>query len=126
MVAQTIQLDGKTYVVLERDEYDRLSMLAKAADLPALPEPDADGNYPALECARATIARRIIRERVDVGLSQRQLAQRAGIRVETLCRIETARHTPSLATYKKIEQALRAAQKASRRHSSRGNRRNRG
>jgi DNA-binding XRE family transcriptional regulator len=114
MGAQTIQLDGKSYVVLERGEYDRLTTLAKAADLPALPEPDADGNYPALEYTRATIARRIIRERVEVGLSQRQLAQRAGIRVETLCRIETAKHTPSIATYKKIEQALRAARKPSR------------
>ena len=71
MAAQTILLEGKPYVVLPRDEYDRLTTLAKAAELPPLPRPDAQGNYPAVEYARASLARKIIRDRVAVGLSQR-------------------------------------------------------
>ncbi len=78
-------------------------------DLPELPEPDANGNYPAIEYARASLARKIIRDRVAAGLSQRQLALRAGVRVETLCRIETGKHTPSVATIDKIDRALRRA-----------------
>ena len=73
MLAQTIMLEGKAYVVLPRDEFDRLSTLAKAGELPPLPEPDAQGNYPAVEYARASLARKIIRDRVAAGLSQREV-----------------------------------------------------
>jgi DNA-binding XRE family transcriptional regulator len=107
MIAQTIVLEGKPYVVLPREEYDRLSTLAKAGELPPLPQPDAQGNYPAVEYARASLARKIIHDRVAAGLSQRELALRAGVRVETLCRIETGKHTPSVPTVEKIDQALK-------------------
>ena len=111
MVAQTIMFEGKPYVVLPRDEYDRLTTLAKAANLPPLPKPDAEGNYPAVDYARASLARKIIRDRVTSGLSQRQLALRAGVRVETLCRIETGKHTPSVLTIDKLDRALKQAAK---------------
>jgi DNA-binding XRE family transcriptional regulator len=109
MSTQTLFLDGKSYVVLERTEYERLTTLAKAADLPSLPNPDRKGNYPAVDFGRATIAREIIRDRVKAGLNQKQLAKLAGIRVETLCRIETGRHIPSLPTIEKIDLALKSA-----------------
>ncbi len=107
MAAQTIVLEGKPYVVLPRDEYDRLSTLAKAGELPPLPEPDARGNYPAVAYARASLARKLIRDRVAAGLSQRELATMAGVRVETLCRIETGKHTPSVPTVDKLDRALK-------------------
>ena len=44
---------------------------------------------------------------MQAGLTQRRLAYLAGIRVETLCRIETAKHTASTATLAKLERALR-------------------
>jgi len=109
MATQTIVLEGKPYVLLPRDEYDKLTTLAKAADLPPLPAPDADGNYPAVEYARASLARKIIRDRVAVGLTQRELAKRAGIRFEHLCRIETGKHIPSVPTIDKIDRALKQA-----------------
>lgn len=107
MAKPTLELDGKTYVLLERAEYDRLATLAKAAELPDYPPADAKGNYPAKEYLRISIARDIIKERVAASLSQVELAKLAGIRVETLCRIETGKHTPSVPTIEKIDRALK-------------------
>lgn len=118
--AQTIVVDGKPYVLLPRDEYDKLTTLAKAADLPPLPPPDAEGNYPAVEYARASLARKIIRDRVAAGLTQRELAKRAGISFEHLCRIETGKHTPSVPTIDKIDRALRKSGRQSKRVANKG------
>ena len=103
-------IDGKRVVVLEEKEYLRLRQQADDWE-PLLPAPDADGNYPALEYLRASLARKIIRHRRRVGLTQVELARRAGIRPETLNRIEQARHSPSVPTLAKIEKALKAAER---------------
>ncbi len=115
MTVQNIMFDGKPYVILPRPEYDRLHTLAKAAVLPPLPDADQHGNYPAVEYARASLARKIIRDRAAMGLTQRTLANLAGIRFETLCRIETGKHTPSVATINKIERGFKLAQKSNAR-----------
>ncbi|MBM3978389.1 MAG: helix-turn-helix transcriptional regulator [Planctomycetes bacterium] len=109
-----VKLDGREYVILTREEYDRLEGLAHVADLPALPSPDAEGNYPAIDYARLSIARDLVRERAESGISQRELARLAGIRFETLSRIETGKHTASTATLAKLDGALKraAAQRA--------------
>lgn len=65
---------------------------------------------PAVEYARASLARRIIKARRAAGLAQAELARRAGIRPETLNRIEKAKTTPDTATIAKIERALEAVQ----------------
>jgi ribosome-binding protein aMBF1 (putative translation factor) len=99
------------------DTFFAPSTLAKAGELPPLPKPDAQGNYPAVEYASASLARKIIRDRVAAGLSQRELATMAGVRVETLCRIETGKHTPSVPTVDKLDRALkRYAKSKSKRH----------
>lgn len=107
MQTQTITLDGKSYVVLPREDYERLTGMAKAAELPPLPEPDEQGNYPAVEYARISLARKIIRDRVEAGLNQRQLAELAGVRVETICRLEGGKNVPSVATVDKIDRAIK-------------------
>lgn len=56
------------------------------------------GNYPAAAWLRASIAHGVIRDRVRSGLPQRELTRLAGIRVETLCRIETGKHTATVPT----------------------------
>jgi len=108
MPVQSIKLKGETYVVLPRDEYDRLSCLA---NLPPLPEADGDGNYPAVEYARASLARKLILRRQALGWSQRELARRSGVRFETICRIEKGRNTPNVATVNRIDAALTAGEK---------------
>ena len=109
MNTPNVHLNGTEYVILERKEFDRLTTLARAADLPPLPEPDKDGTYPAVEYARASIARNLIRDRVAAGLTQRELARLAGVRFETICRIETGKNTPSVPTIEKIDRVLKQA-----------------
>jgi len=101
--------NGRRMVVLEENEYNRLRMKADEWE-PLLPEPDSDGNYPAVEYARASLARKIIRHRRRVGLTQVELARRAGIRPETLCRIELGNRTPAIGTVQKIDRALKKAE----------------
>ena len=55
-------INGKRMVLLEEAEYDRLKQKADEWE-PLLPEPNADGNYPAREYMLASIARDIIRHR---------------------------------------------------------------
>ncbi len=105
----TLNLDGNEYVVLPRAEFDRLSGMARAATLVPLPAPDADGNYPAQEFMRASMARKLATERTRLGLSQRELANLAGLRVETISRLETGKHTVSTLTADKIARALKNA-----------------
>lgn len=108
MVTATFRIAKKGFVIIPEAEYDRLiSRRADGeSDLPPLPAPLPDGNYPAIEYARASLARKIIRDRRVAGLSQAELARRAGIRVETLNRIERLKTTPSVAMVEKIDRAL--------------------
>ena len=49
------------------------------------------------------LARNILRARRKLGLTQAELARRAGIRVQTLNRIEEAKNPPAVATVDKID-----------------------
>jgi ribosome-binding protein aMBF1 (putative translation factor) len=114
MSVQTIKLKGQRFVMLPEAEYKRLERLAAGAErdtaeLPALPKPDAGGNYPALQYIKASIARDIIRERKALGLTQAELAARAGLRQETLSRLESGKHSPTVRTVEKIDRALQTA-----------------
>ena len=103
-------VNGKRVVVLEENEYDRL--LRKADEWePLLPDPLPNGNYPALEYMRASLARDILRHRRRLGLTQVDLARRAGIRPETLNRIEHGKNIPAVATVEKIDRALKKVEK---------------
>ncbi len=109
VTARRVTVKGKRMVMLEEQEFDRL--LNKADEWePLLPEPNADGNYPALEYSRVSLARKILRDRRRLGLTQADLARRAGIRPEALNRIERGTVSPSVPTVEKIDRALRAAQ----------------
>ena len=113
MFRPTVEIEGKRYVLVEETEFRRLETRKgtkrKDHGLPPLPPPDEEGNVPALEYVRATIARDIIRERKALGLTQGQLAKLAGVRQETLCRLETGRHSPTVRTVEKIDRALSRA-----------------
>jgi DNA-binding XRE family transcriptional regulator len=111
--ARRMVLKGKRVVVLDEAAYEAL---LRRADLwePELPDPDTRGNYPALEAMAVIQAQDILRARRKLGLSQAELARRAGIRPETLNRIEQGRNKPSVPTIAKIDRALQAAEAEAR------------
>ena len=101
-------------VVLEESEYERLQQKADEWQ-PLMPEPLPNGNYPAAEALAVAQARNILRARRKLGLSQAELARLAGVRPETLNRIEHGRNKPSIPTIAKIDRALRKAEKRNHR-----------
>jgi ribosome-binding protein aMBF1 (putative translation factor) len=106
-----LKLDGRDYIILSRAEYQRLVGLARIGRAPAPAVADNVREVPAVEYARASIAREVVRRRTDAGLSQRELAASAGVRVETVCRLEKGRNIPSTATIAAIESALLATER---------------
>lgn len=103
-----VKQKGKRKVILDEADYEALLRKADVWE-PELPSPDARGNYPALQALAVVQARDILRARRRLGLSQAELARRAGIRPETLNRIEQGRNKPSVPTIAKIDRALKAA-----------------
>jgi DNA-binding XRE family transcriptional regulator len=82
---------------------------ALGAKVPPMPAPTADGYFPALEAIDVVLAHKLIARRQAAGLTQAQLAERAGVRVETINRLESGKHSPTLRTMNKIDQALAGA-----------------
>ena len=102
---QQLIISGKQYYLLPSAEYHKI-----IEKKPAGPDRLPSGNFPAGHALRVSIARQIIDERNRLGLSQRGLADAAGIPVATLNRIERATRTPHVSTMAKIESALKKCQ----------------
>ena len=103
-----VELDGVRYVILRESVFGELCRQAKVSagsgdDGPEVLREELDG---------ATLAEKLIRRRRASGLSQAELARRAGIRPETLNRIERGRTTPDFATIRKLVLAMDAAEQA--------------
>lgn len=114
MVAGTLELQGKRFVIVPEAEYDRLRQRAltkEDIELPEVPGKLSNGNYPALKALRVGLARKLIKRRWAAGLSQAELARRADIRAETLNRIEKAKVTADTATVTKIVRVLEKAER---------------
>jgi DNA-binding XRE family transcriptional regulator len=107
-LVQFLNIAGERLVVLKEADYHRLA--DRAGMEPPFPAADHDGNYPADETLAVIVARKIMRRRRAAGFTQVELAKRAGIRPETLNRIEQGKHSPSVATVEKIDRALKAAE----------------
>ena len=75
-------------------------------DLPPFPKADARGRFPALEYARVSLARDLIRARKGAGLSQQALANLTGLRQESISRLETGKYTARPGTVNKIMDAI--------------------
>ena len=99
-----LELDGVRYVVLREAVFEQLCKragVAPASETAASSELDVDS---------ASMADKLIRRRQAVGLSQAELARRAGVRPETLNRIERGKTTPDFATVRKLVVAMNAAE----------------
>lgn len=103
-----IELDGVRYVILREAAFRKL---CDAAGVPAA-EPMAGDPLlaAAVDSGSESLANKLIRRRQVAGLTQAELARRAGIRPETLNRIERGRTTPDFATIRKLVNAMDAAE----------------
>ncbi|MBC7819016.1 MAG: helix-turn-helix transcriptional regulator [Planctomycetaceae bacterium] len=116
MPHQIVTSKGQRFVMVPVAEWRRVEHLtAKTATpipkLPARPKGDQDGNLPALAYIQVSIARDVLRERTALRLTQQQLAKLAGVREETLSRLESGKHSPTVRTVEKIERALQKAKR---------------
>jgi DNA-binding XRE family transcriptional regulator len=102
-----VELDGVRYVILRESLFEELCRRARVSPAGG---PDTRDTVPELD--RATLAEKLIRRRKAAGLSQAELARRAGIRPETLNRIERGRTSPDFATVRKLVLAMDAAEQA--------------
>ena len=68
--------------------------------------PTRTGDFPPSKYTRVSLARNLIRDRTSAGLSQERLAKLAGIRQETISRLEGGKHSASPRTIAKIDQAI--------------------
>ncbi|MGC8541889.1 MAG: helix-turn-helix domain-containing protein [Phycisphaerae bacterium] len=112
MNVQTLVVKGRRMVQIPERQYRELIGRAEQA-MPSLPGKLPSGNYPAREYLRASIARDIVRTRQRLGLSQAELARRAGLAIAHLNRLERGNGNPTASTIEKIDKALNAAEKAS-------------
>ena len=108
----TVELDGRAYVMLRREAFVRL---CKAAGVAGVEEksPRMSGGLAPFEVDRATLAQRLRRRRMDAGLGQAELARLAGVRPETLNRIERGRTDPDFSTIRKLVSTVDRALAAS-------------
>jgi ribosome-binding protein aMBF1 (putative translation factor) len=115
---QRIEVAGQYFVLIAETEYEQLCARAGEAvlldddNLPSLPKPDKEGRFPALEYARISLARDVIRDRRAAGLTQQELADLAKTRQETISRIESGKYTASVKLIDRIDDVLQAALKA--------------
>ena len=70
---------------------------------------DQRGARDALAFADGTIARKLISRRTKSGLTQKALAKKAGVRLETICRLEGGKHAPTRETINRLDAALTKA-----------------
>ena len=62
MTVKILELAGKRWAIMPEKDYKRLVAHAgEKGDWPGLPKPDAKGDYPAVDYARASLARKIIK-----------------------------------------------------------------
>lgn len=101
-----LELDGESYVVVRRSVFEELCRRA-AVGVPR--EPAAErANHESAEWAGdpRRLGRRLADRRRRLRLTQADLAERAGVRTETLNRIERGRTNPEFGTIRKLVSAL--------------------
>ena len=98
-----IKIKGARFVLIPEAEFEAI----EEASLPPLPPVFPDGTREAQPLICASIARDIIKERRELGLTQAQLAKLVGIRRDTLARLESGQHKPNVRTIERIDAALK-------------------
>ena len=100
---QSVELEGIRYVILRETVFD---LLCQSANLKSHLLLDRGASTSALDLDSSSLAQKLIQRRKAAGLSQAELARRAGVRPETLNRIERGRTTPDFTTIRKLVVAM--------------------
>lgn len=109
---QRLRLGGADYAIVEMEDFDRLRAMARIGEQSQRGESGAlrrGAEVSPLATDGKAMARRLLSRRRHAGLSQAELARRAGVRVETLNRIERGKVTPDFSTIRKLVVALNAS-----------------
>jgi len=114
-----MEKNGRTYALVPIETWRKMNAGPRGRaqkrtappgkNLPPYPPADAEGNRDAIAYARVSIARTLIAEREAAGLTQAELARRAGMDRSTLNRIERAKVTLDEATYRRLRKAMQSA-----------------
>ncbi len=97
---QRVCLDGTWYVIIREDEFCEMTRPKGGKN--------AEDDLNSLNMSNQRLADRLLQRRQEAGLTQKGLAALAGVRVETLNRIERGRTTPDFATVRKLVTAMNA------------------
>ena len=95
---QRVCLDGTWYVIVREDEFCEMTRPRGGKN--------AEDDLSAVNMSNQRLADRLRQRRQEAGLTQKSLAGLAGVRVETLNRIERGRTTPDFATVRKLVTAM--------------------
>jgi len=108
-VYQVVELDGVRYAIVRESV---LRAVCRQAGVQAQPQvaQSSDPEASATELDDERLARRLVQRRKRTGLTQAALARRAGIRVETLNRVERGKTTPDFSTVRKLVNAMNEAE----------------
>jgi DNA-binding XRE family transcriptional regulator len=108
---QVVELDGMRYAVL-RETALRSVCRRAGVELggPAGGASSAERGLDEGELDGQKLARRLVMRRKRAGLAQAELARRAGIRVETLNRLERGKTTPDFSTIRRLVEAMNQAE----------------
>ncbi|MHC5083059.1 MAG: helix-turn-helix domain-containing protein [Planctomycetota bacterium] len=95
---QRVLLDGTWYVIIKEEELRALTQVQRSEEKMDVLD--------VMNISDQRLADRLLQRRQDSGLTQKDLAALAGIRVETLNRIEKGRTTPDFKTIRKLVHAI--------------------
>ena len=104
---QVLEIAGVRCAVLPERVLRELCARAEVEALCLAPKP---APWTGEDLSRERLAERLIQRRKRTGLTQAELAKRAGIRVETLNRLERGRTTPDFATVRRLVVAMNASE----------------
>jgi ribosome-binding protein aMBF1 (putative translation factor) len=98
-VAGTLLIEKREYVIIPRAEYERLTQSGQTP-------PKLGKERPAKAAIHEIIAKTLLESRIRAGLSQEELARKAGVRSETISRIESGKFRPRRETMARLDKAL--------------------
>ncbi len=100
---QRVCLDGTWYVIMREDEFCEMTRPKGCRN--------AGDDLDAVNMSNQRLADRLLQRRQEARLTQKDLAALAGVRVETLNRIEKGRTTPDFKTVRKLVNAMNGYRK---------------